>query len=62
MRPAEIKKGARCQPLTAGLRKPYVDAVLRLVALPAKNEQDITRTDNHYTTLNNLFRGSQVYE
>jgi len=41
MRPAEIKKWARCQPLTAGLRKPYVDAVLRLVALPAKNEQDI---------------------
>ena len=51
------KKGARCQPLTAGLRKPYVDAVLRLVALPAKNEQDITRTDNHYTTLNNLRGG-----
>ena len=43
------KKGARCQLLIAGLGNLDSEAVLRLVALPAKNEQDITRTDNHYT-------------
>ena|GEM_PF-4532527 len=49
--PAENKKGARCQPHTQVVENPKPEAVLRpSQALLVNNKQDITRTDNHYTS------------
>lgn len=49
--PAENKKGARCQPLIAGLGNLNLEAVLRPCRVPQKNMRDITRTDNIYTQI-----------
>lgn len=49
--PTENKKGARCQPHTQVVENPKPEAVLRpSQALLANNKQDITGTDNHYTS------------
>lgn len=59
--PAENKKGGAVSAPVAGHRKPDVEAVLRpSQALLANNKQDITETDNHYTTSNPPERGSYV--
>lgn len=55
------KKGGAVSAPVAGHRKPDVEAVLRpSQALLANNKQDITETDNHYTTSNPPERGSYV--
>ena len=46
---AAKKKGARCQPLLAGLGNLDPEAVLRPSCVPPINGQDITGTDNYYT-------------
>ena len=47
--PAENKKGARCQPLLAGLGNLDPEAVLRPSRVPPIKKWDITGTDNYYT-------------
>lgn len=55
MRPQKIKKGRGVSPLLPVLGNLTWKLSCALVALLAKSKQDITRTGNHYTTLNNLF-------